>query len=74
MSETNGTQKMLLAVIAAGSVGGLGGHTVGAINGDTSYGSLTACERLMEFAANQTRLKCETEKIKLLLECKHVTD
>ncbi len=69
-SASNNTP-LLAAVVAAGSLGGLGGHTIGSSGDETlvNASTLESCIEFVRHGRQHEREFCEIEKLKLLLEC-----
>ncbi len=72
MAETNSAIPTIAAVIAAGSIGGLGGHTIGSAE-ETIVNATTVehCKEFMLHARQHERSDCDIEKLKLMMECKN---
>jgi len=62
---------ILAAIVAAGSLGGLGGHTIGSSGDETlvNASTLESCIEFVRHGRQHEREFCEIEKLKLLLEC-----
>ena len=62
---------ILAAIVAAGSLGGLGGHTIGSSSEETlvNASTLESCIEFGRHGRQHEREFCEIEKLKLLLEC-----
>ena len=62
---------ILAAIVAAGSLGGLGGHTIGSSSEETlvNASTLESCIECVRHGRQHEREFCEIEKLKLLLEC-----
>ncbi len=72
MSEsTSNNTPILAAIVAAGSLGGLGGHTIGSSGDETlvNASTLESCIEFVRHGRQHEREFCEIEKLKLLLEC-----
>ncbi len=69
-SASNNTP-LLAAIVAAGSLGGLGGHTIGSSGDETlvNASTLESCIEFVRHGRQHEREFCEIEKLKLLLEC-----
>ena len=69
-SASNNTP-ILAAIVAAGSLGGLGGHTIGSSGDETlvNASTLESCIEFVRHGRQHEREFCEIEKLKLLLEC-----
>ena len=63
----NDNTKLIAGIIAAGSIGSFGGHTVGSTTVDSS--TLESCREFILHAREHERLMCEDDKLKQLLEC-----
>jgi hypothetical protein len=62
--------KILMAVIAAGSVGGFSGHTIGTSNETTVNSStIESCIEFSKHARSHERLTCDQEKLQIKLDC-----
>jgi len=67
----NDNTKLMAGILAAGSIGGFGGHTVSSLDETTVNAStLESCKEFMLHARQHERLICEDEKITLLIQCK----
>ena len=65
----SGTSKIIAAMVAAGSLGGFGGHTIGSgeeVTGATIHG----CMEFSKHARSHERLLCENEKLLIKIGCK----
>lgn len=62
------TSKVVMATVLAGSLGGLGGHTIG--NGtEVNSQNIDSCHTFIEHARNHVRHECDIEKLKLKMDC-----
>ncbi len=70
-SASVGSAPILAAVLAAGSIGGLGGHTIASGSEETlvNASTLESCLEFVRHGREHERNACELDKIKLLLEC-----
>lgn len=69
--STSNNTPILAAIVAAGSLGGLGGHTIGSSGDETlvNASTLESCIEFVRHGRQHEREFCEIEKLKLLLEC-----
>jgi len=63
--------KLIIAVIGAGSVGGLGGHTLGS---GVNQEAADSCKIYSQYAHDIERLKCMTEKLALKIDGCAITE
>jgi len=67
----NENTKLLAGIIAAGSIGSFGGHTVGSADETiVNASTLESCKEFIIHAREHERLLCEDDKIKLFIDCK----
>lgn len=68
--NTNANAKMVAAMLAAGSLGGLGGHTIGSTDETVVNAStIHSCIEFSKHARSHERSDCEREKIHLKMDC-----
>ncbi len=62
---------VIFAMLAAGSIGGLGGHTIGSSGDETivNASTLESCLEFVKHGREHERNACELDKLKILLEC-----
>lgn len=66
----NDMAKIGMAVIAAGSLGGVGGHTLSTGDDETVVNNTTveACNVFIQHAERHAQEECEIEKLKILVK------
>lgn len=71
MADESTNTKIVAAMLAAGSLGGLGGHTIGSADETVVNAStIHSCLEFSKHARSHERLECEQEKTILLMDCK----
>ena len=63
------TAKLLMVVLGAGSIGGLGGHTIATDETAVTESTIHGCMEFSKHARAHERLACEQEKTLLLMDC-----
>ena len=65
----NENTKLIAGIIAAGSIGSFGGHTVGSSDAVVNSSTLESCREFILHAREHERLMCEDDKLRQLLDC-----
>lgn len=68
---TSNNAKLAAAVLAAGSIGGLGGHTIGSDPTAVTDSTIHSCMEFSKHARSHERSDCEREKILIKMGCQH---